>query len=68
MKLRMPDEDLESGDIAVHDEEAYPDETLIGARAGAPASEGIVAENGGTAPRPRWRERFSRRSRMTRGR
>ncbi len=29
MKLRLPDEVLETGDLGVHDEEAYPDETLI---------------------------------------
>src|ERR1700759_2120811 len=30
MKLRAPEEVLAEGDIAVHQEEAYPDETLIG--------------------------------------
>jgi Amt family ammonium transporter len=29
MSLRLPDEALETGDIGVHDEEAYPDETLV---------------------------------------
>jgi Amt family ammonium transporter len=29
MKLRLPDEALDTGDLAVHDEEAYPDETLV---------------------------------------
>ncbi|HXL61975.1 MAG TPA: hypothetical protein VN959_15105, partial [Mycobacterium sp.] len=29
MKLRLPDEVLETGDLGVHDEEAYPDETLV---------------------------------------
>jgi ammonium transporter, Amt family len=29
MKLRMPDEVLETGDVGVHDEEAYPDDTLV---------------------------------------
>jgi ammonium transporter, Amt family len=29
MKLRLPDEALETGDLGVHDEEAYPDETLV---------------------------------------
>jgi Amt family ammonium transporter len=40
----MPDEDLEIGDVAAHEEEAYPDDTLVSARdgvgrpaAGAPA-------------------------------
>jgi ammonium transporter, Amt family len=32
MKLRAPEEDLEEGDIAVHQEEAYPEESLIGGR------------------------------------
>jgi Amt family ammonium transporter len=32
MKLRAPDEVLEAGDIGVHDEEAYPDETLVTGR------------------------------------
>ena len=29
MKLRLPDEVLETGDLGVHDEEAYPDESLV---------------------------------------
>jgi ammonium transporter, Amt family len=29
MKLRLPDDVLESGDLGVHDEEAYPDESLV---------------------------------------
>ena len=32
MKLRLPDEVLETGDLGVHDEEAYPDEALITGR------------------------------------
>jgi ammonium transporter, Amt family len=32
MKLRAPDEVLEAGDLGVHDEEAYPDETLVTGR------------------------------------
>jgi ammonium transporter, Amt family len=32
MKLRAPDEVLERGDVAVHQEEAYPDETLVAGR------------------------------------
>jgi ammonium transporter, Amt family len=32
MKLRAPDEALEVGDLAVHDEEAYPDEILVTGR------------------------------------
>jgi Amt family ammonium transporter len=45
MPLRMPDEVLETGDLAVHDEEAYPTDTLIqadGTRQ-AVASEGATA-------------------------
>ncbi len=32
MKLRMPDEVLEAGDVGVHDEEAYPDEGIVTSR------------------------------------
>src|SRR6516165_7363336 len=32
MKLRLPDEVLETGDIGVHDEEAYPDESIVTGR------------------------------------
>jgi Amt family ammonium transporter len=39
MKLRAPDEVLELGDIGVHDEEAYPDETLVTGRQSEPAVE-----------------------------
>ncbi|WP_415823302.1 ammonium transporter, partial [Mycobacterium senriense] len=39
MKLRLPDEVLESGDLGVHDEEAYPDETLVTGRRVEPRSE-----------------------------
>jgi Amt family ammonium transporter len=34
MKLRMSDEDLEIGDVAAHEEEAYPDDTLVSAHGG----------------------------------
>jgi ammonium transporter, Amt family len=53
MKLRLPDEVLETGDLGVHDEEAYPDETLVTgrrvdslveARAGAHASKAEPAD------------------------
>ena len=30
MKLRLPDEVLEIGDVAVHGEEVYPSEDLVG--------------------------------------
>jgi ammonium transporter, Amt family len=36
MNLRAPDDVLESGDIGVHDEEAYPDEALITGRPADP--------------------------------
>jgi ammonium transporter, Amt family len=48
MKLRAPEEDLQAGDIAVHDEEAYPDETLITGRPGATVIAAAAA--GATAP------------------
>jgi Amt family ammonium transporter len=32
MKLRLPDDVQESGDLGVHDEEAYPDDTLVTGR------------------------------------
>lgn len=32
VKLRAPDDILERGDLGAHDEEAYPDESLIGGR------------------------------------
>ena len=49
MKLRIPDEDLEIGDVAVHGEEAYPTEELVrvGAAAGRrPGSRGTVRRAG----------------------
>jgi Amt family ammonium transporter len=44
VKLRMPDEALETGDVAIHDEEAYPSEPIL---AGAGA-----ALSGSTTPAP----------------
>lgn len=38
MKLRLPDEVLEAGDLGVHDEEAYPDEALVTGRRVEPVS------------------------------
>src|SRR5262249_57822339 len=40
MKLRLPDEVLETGDVAIHNEEVYPSEALtrVGVGAAAPAS------------------------------
>jgi Amt family ammonium transporter len=40
MKLRIPDEDLEAGDVAVHGEEAYPAEELVRVGAAAIAAPG----------------------------
>jgi Amt family ammonium transporter len=37
MNLRMPDEDLEIGDVAAHEEEAYPDDALVHASQPSPA-------------------------------
>jgi Amt family ammonium transporter len=49
MKLRIPDEDLEIGDVAVHGEEAYPTEELV--RVGAASDGPAHALSGGTAAR-----------------
>lgn len=40
MKLRAPDEVLEGGDVAVHQEEAYPEESLVGGRLAAESARG----------------------------
>jgi Amt family ammonium transporter len=54
MSLRLPDEVLEVGDVAVHEEEAYPDETLV--HSGQPARQpGPTA----TAPEPAQAEALS---------
>ncbi len=45
MKLRMPDEQLETGDVAAHGEEAYPTETLT--RVDASALVGAGAPSAG---------------------
>jgi ammonium transporter, Amt family len=37
MKLRLPDEVLETGDVAIHNEEVYPSEALTRVGAGAAA-------------------------------
>jgi ammonium transporter, Amt family len=48
MPLRMTDEQLEIGDVAVHDEEAYPDDTLISVSSttvpAAPAQTAVTAD------------------------
>jgi Amt family ammonium transporter len=49
MKLRLPDEVLETGDLGVHDEEAYPDDTLVTGR----RIESLAGTRAGTAaPEP----------------
>jgi ammonium transporter, Amt family len=47
MKLRIPDEELEIGDVAVHGEEAYPTEELV--RVGAAAEIGAARSDGQAA-------------------
>jgi Amt family ammonium transporter len=49
MKLRIPDADLEIGDVAVHGEEAYPSEDLISVSAGM-ASEASPSAPDGNEP------------------
>jgi Amt family ammonium transporter len=44
VKLRAPDEVLESGDLAVHDEEAYPAETAVAGPAPEPVAAASVAQ------------------------
>ena len=41
MKLRIPDAELEIGDVAVHGEEVYPSEELV--RVGAPGTQAAAA-------------------------
>jgi Amt family ammonium transporter len=48
MKLRLPDEVLETGDIGVHDEEAYPDDTIVTGR----RLDSLAAARAGTATTP----------------
>jgi Amt family ammonium transporter len=48
MKLRLPDEVLEIGDVAVHGEEAYPSDELVGVGAASRADE--VASPDGKVP------------------
>jgi Amt family ammonium transporter len=51
MKLRLPDEVLETGDIGAHDEEAYPDETIVtGRRIGAVATTRAEADSRSADP------------------
>jgi Amt family ammonium transporter len=48
MKLRIPDADLEIGDVAVHGEEVYPSEELVRVGAGAAAPARAVGAMAGT--------------------
>jgi ammonium transporter, Amt family len=50
MKLRLPDEVLEIGDVAVHGEEAYPSDELISAHASSIADEAPRALPDGKVP------------------
>ncbi len=51
VKLRLPDDVLETGDLGVHDEEAYPDEPVVGlATAGAAAAVGAPTKEATPAP------------------
>ena len=47
IKLRLPDPVLETGDLAVHDEEAYPSDDLVPAGVAASATPAPAP-----APRP----------------
>jgi hypothetical protein len=56
MNLRLPDEVLEIGDVAVHGEEVYPSDELISVGASSRADEmsaldGKVPERAVTAPK-----------------
>ncbi len=44
MRLRLPDADLEIGDVAVHGEEAYPSDELVSVGASSRADEPPIAE------------------------
>jgi ammonium transporter, Amt family len=54
MKLRLPDEVLETGDVAVHNEEVYPSETLtrVGSGAAAPPAAPSPTDKGKQAKVP----------------
>ncbi|ORV93217.1 ammonium transporter [Mycobacterium interjectum] len=52
MKLRMPDEVLEAGDVGVHDEEAYPDEGLVTGRLVEPVGSTRAGTVGSKAAEP----------------
>jgi Amt family ammonium transporter len=52
MKLRLPDEVLETGDVAIHNEEVYPSEALtrVGSAAPAPPSAAPAAARPAKVP------------------
>jgi len=52
MKLRMPDELLETGDVAIHNEEVYPSETLTRVGSGIAAPPSAVPAAGKTQKIP----------------
>ncbi|HEY6421966.1 MAG TPA: ammonium transporter [Pseudonocardiaceae bacterium] len=55
MNLRLPDAVLETGDLAAHDEEAYPVDSLVradGARHAATSDAAATAEAAPTSPAP----------------
>ncbi len=53
MKLRMSDEELEAGDVAVHNEEVYPSEALTRVGTAIPAAVGSGKSYGEGTPAPR---------------
>jgi len=50
MKLRLPDDVLEIGDVAVHGEEAYPSDELVSVSARSAADERAAADGKGKLP------------------
>jgi ammonium transporter, Amt family len=52
MKLRIPDAELEIGDVAVHGEEAYPSEDLVSVSASRAAEPLAPAAPGGNSKEP----------------
>src|SRR6185312_12013460 len=52
MKLRIPDEELEIGDVAVHGEEAYPTEELVRVGAAAEIAPARPARSDGEGAAP----------------
>jgi Amt family ammonium transporter len=49
MKLRIPDAELEIGDVAVHGEEVYPSEELVRVGSGHPRAHDHGMDSGGSA-------------------